>query len=198
MLFADIVDSTEQIARLAPEQAMHRLQPAVTLMCEAVEHFGGTVMRTLGDGVMALFGAPAELESHARLACESALHMQAQFARAASGLSIRVGLHSGRVACDSQASDGRTRGLAHGLAIHLASRVQNLASPGGVAITHDCHSLVTGLVHVEPMGRRQLKGIPEPVEIFRLAGLTGARGLAPIYARASAPNSGSGVARMRS
>src|SRR3569623_250230 len=65
VLFADIVDSTEQIARLAPEQAMHRLQPAVTLMCDAVERFGGTVMRTLGDGVMALFGVPSALDEHA-------------------------------------------------------------------------------------------------------------------------------------
>lgn len=200
VLFADIVDSTEQIAQLAPNQAMQRLQPAITLMCEAVERFGGTVMRTLGDGVMALFGAPAELESHARLACESALHMQAEFARAASGLSIRIGLHSGRVACDQQPPDGRTGGLAHGLAIHLASRVQNLAAPGGVAITRDCHSLVAGLVHVEPMGRRQLKGVPDPVEIFRLTGLKGPSSGGCAYTRvsASAFASSSGSARMRS
>ena len=195
VLFADIVDSTEQIARLAPDQAMHRLQPAITLMCEAVERFGGTVMRTLGDGVMALFGAPAELEGHARLACESALHMQAEFARVASGLSIRIGLHSGRVACDSQPPDGRTGGLAHGLTIHLASRVQRLAAPGGVAITQDCHSLVTGLVHVEPMGRRHLKGVPDPVEIFRLAGLKGPSGGGCAYSRASASASSSDIAR---
>jgi class 3 adenylate cyclase len=198
VLFADIVDSTEQIARLAPEQAMHRLQPAITLMCEAVERFGGTVMRTLGDGVMALFGAPAELEGHARQACESALHMQAEFGRSDSGLSIRVGLHSGWVACDPQPHDGRTGGLAHGLTIHLASRVQNLASPGSVAITHDCHLLVTGEVHVEPMGRRSLKGVPDPVELFRLAGLKGSCGTGATYACAAASASASGAARMRS
>jgi len=191
VLFADIVDSTEQIAQLGPEQAMHRLQPAITLMCEAVERFGGTVMRTLGDGVMALFGTPAELDGHARLACESALHMQSEFARADSGLSIRVGLHSGHVACDPQRPDGRTRGLAHGLTIHLASRVQNLASPGSVAITHDCHSLVSGLVHVEPMGHRRLKGIPDPVEIFKLSGLADSRGTGSVHRFASAASSAS-------
>jgi class 3 adenylate cyclase len=174
VLFADIVDSTEQIAELDPEQAMHRLQPAITLMCEAVERFGGTIMRTLGDGVVALFGAPTELEEHARLACGSALHMQAEFAQAEWGLSIRVGLHSGLIACDTHARDGRKGGLAHGLTVHLASRVQHLASPGCVAMTHDCHSLVTDLVDVEPMGSRELKGVPRPVEIFRLAGLKNA------------------------
>ena len=196
MLFADIVDSTEQIAQLAPEQAMQRLQPAITLMCESVERFGGTVMRTLGDGVMALFGAPAELETHARLACESALHMQAEFARSDSGLSIRVGLHSGWVACDPQPHDGRTGGLAHGLTIHLASRVQDLALPGGVAMTHDCHSLVTGEVDVEPMGPRHLKGVPEPVEIFKLAGLKASRDTGAVYTRSAACASGN--ARIRS
>jgi adenylate cyclase len=80
-------------------------------------------------------------------------------------------LHSGWVACDAQPHDGRTGGLAHGLTVHLASRVQDLASPGGVAITHECHSLVSGQVDVEPMGPRHLKGVPEPVQIFRLAGL---------------------------
>jgi class 3 adenylate cyclase len=191
VLFADIVDSTEQIAQLGPEQAMHRLQPAITLMCEAVEGFGGTVMRTLGDGVMALFGAPAELDGHARLACESALHMQSEFARADSGLSIRVGLHSGHVACDPQRSDGHMRGLAHGLTVHLASRVQNLALPGGIAITHDCYSLVAGLVQVEPMGRRHLKGIRDPVEIFKLSGLAVSRGAVPVHLFTSAALSAS-------
>ena len=100
--------------------------------------------------------------------------MQAEFARSAWGLCIRVGLHSGLVACDAQPGHGPKGGLAHGLTIHLASRVQGLASPGCVAMTHDCHSLVSGLVDVEPMGSRTLKGVPNAVEIFRLAGLKGA------------------------
>ncbi len=150
---------------------MDRLQPAVMLMCEAVERFGGTVMRTLGDGVMALFGVPRALEGHARLACESALHMQAAFAANAQGLSIRVGLHSGLVASDPHAQDVGKGGGAHGLTIHLASRVAGVAAPGRVALTGDCHSLVRGSVDVESLGHSALKGIPEPVEIFTLAGL---------------------------
>lgn len=171
VLFADVVSSTEQIAQLDPEQAMDRLQPAVMLMCEAVERFGGTVMRTLGDGVMALFGVPRALEGHARLACESALHMQAVFTTNAQGLSIRVGLHSGLVASDPHAQDVGKGGGAHGLTIHLASRVVGVAAPGGVALTGDCHSLVRGSVDVESLGHPPLKGIPEPVEIFTLTGL---------------------------
>jgi class 3 adenylate cyclase/tetratricopeptide (TPR) repeat protein len=171
VLFADIVSSTEQIAQLDPEEAMDRLKPAVLLMCEAVERFGGTVMRTLGDGVMALFGVPRALEGHARLACESALHMQSLFAGNPQGFSIRVGLHSGLIASDPHAHDSGKGGGAHGLTIHLASRVIGLAPAGGITMTADCHSMVRGSVDVESIGHPALKGIAEPVEIFRLVGL---------------------------
>lgn len=63
VLFADIVGSTEHIAGLDPEQAMERLRPVLYTLCEAVERFGGTVIRTLGDGVMALFGVPKTLKA---------------------------------------------------------------------------------------------------------------------------------------
>jgi adenylate cyclase len=171
VLFADIVSSTEQIASLDPEQAMDRLKPAVMVMCEAVERFGGTVMRTLGDGVMALFGVPKSLEGHATLACEAALHMQQAFANNPQGLSIRVGLHSGLVASDPYAQDTGKGGGAHGLTIHLASRVIGVATPGGITITQDCYSLVRASVEVESVGCPPLKGISHPVEIFRLGSL---------------------------
>ncbi|WP_061499884.1 adenylate/guanylate cyclase domain-containing protein [Ramlibacter tataouinensis] len=179
VLFADIVSSTEQIAQLDPEQAMDRLKPAVTLMCEAVERFGGTIMRTLGDGVMALFGVPKSLEGHATLACEAALHMQQAFTSNPQGLSIRVGLHSGLVASDPYAPDTGKGGGAHGLTIHLASRVVGVAPPGGVTITQDCYSLVRASVDVESIGTPPLKGISHPVEIFRLGALK------PAFASAS-------------
>src|SRR5262245_23449524 len=75
VFFADIVSSTELVVGLDPEQAMERLAPAVTTMCEAVGRSEGTVVRTLGDGLMALFGAPLAQEGHALLACQAALSM---------------------------------------------------------------------------------------------------------------------------
>jgi class 3 adenylate cyclase/tetratricopeptide (TPR) repeat protein len=172
VLFADIVSSTEQIAQLDPEEAMDRLKPAVLLMCEAVERFGGTVMRTLGDGVMAVFGVPKALEGHARLACEAALHMQAAFSADAQGLSIRVGLHSGLVASDPHARDSGKGGGAHGVTIHLASRVVALAEPRQITLTSHCYALIRAVAQVHPIGTHTLKGIPAPVEIFRLAALS--------------------------
>ncbi|CAN5564441.1 adenylate/guanylate cyclase domain-containing protein [soil metagenome] len=150
---------------------MERLQPALMSMCDGVERFGGTVARTLGDGILALFGAPRSLEGHGRLACEAALHLQSIFAGHPQGLKIRVGLHSGLVASDPHARDGRQGGGVHGLTIHLASRVVSIAAPGGVALTADCRALVRASVDVRSMGHPKLRGFSEPVEIFELVRL---------------------------
>lgn len=169
VLFADIVSSTEQIADLDAEQAMDRLGPALAHMCASIERFDGTVIRTLGDGVMAVFGAPRALEGHALLACEAALDMQRAFAANDQGLRIRVGLHSGQVASDPQHADGKGGG-AHGLTIHLASRVVGLADPGGICLTDSCYELVRTHCEVQPMGQHVLRGISGQSAIYALTG----------------------------
>jgi adenylate cyclase len=129
------------------------------------------VVRTLGDGVMALFGVPRTLEGHALLACQAALHMQSAFKQGADGLSIRVGLHSGQVASDPEdAADGHGGG-AHGLTIHLASRVIALAEPGGICLTTACRSAAGSSCQTRPLGPHKLKGIAQPVEILQLTGV---------------------------
>ena len=171
VLFADIVSSTELVAHLDPEQAMSRLRPALLRMRQSVERYGGTVVRTLGDGVMALFGVPRALEGHALLACQAALHMQQSFKVGTDGLSIRIGLHSGQVASDPQdARDGHGGG-AHGVTIHLASRVVALAEPGAICLTRACRTLAGAGCETRWQGRHQLKGIPGLVEILTLTGV---------------------------
>lgn len=168
VLFADVVGSTDLVAQMDPEQAMARLRPAVLRMRHSVERFGGTVLRTLGDGIMAMFGVPRSLEGHALLACHAALHMQAAFGQGGDGLAIRVGLHSGQVASDPQdAEDGRGGG-AHGITIHLASRVIALAPPGGICLTLACRSEAGPGCIARSLGEHRLKGIPQPVEILAL------------------------------
>lgn len=169
VLFADIVSSTEQIAELDAEQAMDRLGPGLARMCASIEKFDGTVVRTLGDGVMAIFGAPRALEAHALLACEAALDMQRSFSADNQGLRIRVGLHSGQVASDPQHADGKGGG-AHGLTIHLASRVVGLADPGGICLTESCYALVRTVCEVQPKGQHVLKGISGHSAIYVLTG----------------------------
>ena len=90
VLFADLVSSTELVARLDPEDAMQRLKPLLDAMCEAVERFEGTVVRTLGDGILAFFGAPRAQEGHALLACEAALAIRDAPRLREASVSIRI------------------------------------------------------------------------------------------------------------
>jgi len=171
VMFADIVGSTQLIAELDPEEALDRLQPIVALMCAAVRRFDGTVVRVLGDGIMALFGAPRAQEGHALLACEAAVAMQMAVGRENNKTDIRVGLHSGDVVSSVVASDPTREQGAHGLTVHLASRVQGIAEPGSICLTFDCFRLVQPYCDVRPLGCKPLKGFPEPVEVYTLLGL---------------------------
>lgn len=171
ILFADIVDSTQRIAALTPEQAMQQLQPAIERMVALVEQHGGTVLRTLGDGIMALFGVPRALEQHAEQACLAAMRMQRLVATASAGpsLALRIGVHTGKVASDPTEAGDRRGGGAHGVAIHLASRVAAQAEPGEVLLTEDTrHLLRPGLLTARPVGSWHLKGIVQPVALYAL------------------------------
>jgi class 3 adenylate cyclase len=171
VMFADIVGSTRLVTGLGPEQVRERLQPTVGVMSAVVKRFDGTVVRTLGDGIMAFFGAPRAQEGHALLACEAALAMHTELSGDGEGRAIRIGLHSGRVVSSIAGSDPATIAQAHGLAIHLASRLQGEAEPGGTYVTEDCYRLVRPYCDLRPLGSRVLKGFPEPVEIYSLVGL---------------------------
>lgn len=174
ILFADIADSTRQIAELSPEQAMQQLQPAISRMVRMVEQHGGTVLRTLGDGIMALFGVPLALEDHASRACLAAMRMQQLFADTVSKgahapLALRVGLHTGKVVSDPTEAGDRRGGGAHGLAIHLASRVAAQAEPGQILLTEDTrHLLRSGTLDTQALGHWHLKGILQPVALYAL------------------------------
>ncbi len=168
VLFADMVGSTELIRGLDPEQAMARLRPVIDAMRSAVRDFDGTLVRTTGDGVMALFGAPRALEGHALLAARAALAIR-QAARLLPGEpAVRIGLHSGEIvsAQPDHAGDG-----AYGATLHLASRMEQLAPAGEIYLSAGTWALVRRAFECQPAGRHAAKGFDEPVEAFRLIGL---------------------------
>ncbi len=171
ILFADVVSSTEIVANLTAEQAMERLRPAIDAMCDAVNRFGGTIVRTLGDGIMALFGAPQAQEGHALLACEAAIWMQEKFALFDNQMQVRVGLHSGEIVADPPMVEPFKERGAHGVAVHIANRVAALADPAGICLTEDCYRLVRPYCDVTSIGRRTLRGVSESLEIYTLVGL---------------------------
>ena len=156
MLFADVVGSTELIQDLDPEEAKALLEPAVQAMIEAVHRFEGTVCRVMGDGIMALFGAPLAHEDHAARACYAALIMQTAIRRYGDAIRerqgvhvlARVGLNSGEVVVGSITNDLHVEYSAIGATTHLAARMEQLAVPGTVQLTAETLKLVEGMVDV--------------------------------------------------
>src|SRR5262245_21900055 len=133
----------ELLADRDPEEARKILDPVLERMMEAVHRYEGTVNQVMGDGIMALFGAPLAHEDHAVRACYAALRMQeavkmyADELRRAEGVSrsIRVGLNSGEVVVRAIGSDLHMDYTAVGQTTHLAARMEQLADPGTVVIT---------------------------------------------------------------
>src|SRR5215475_13152101 len=176
VLFADLKGSMALLADRDPEEARQLLDPVLENMMAAVHRYEGTVNQVLGDGIMALFGAPLAHEDHAVRACYAALYMQeaiGQYAdelRRQQGLDvqIRVGLNSGEVVVRSIGSDLRMDYTAVGQTTHLAARMEQLARPGTALLTADTLRLVEGYVEVKPLGPVPVKGLPEPVEVYEL------------------------------
>ncbi len=183
VLFADLKGSMALLAGRDPEDARAILDPLLELMMEAVHHFEGTVNQVMGDGIMALFGAPVAHEDHAVRACYAALRMQAQVARASEvqrragsvPVQIRVGIHSGEVIVRAIGSDLRMDYTAVGQTTHLAARMEQLAVPGTTLITTDTLTLAEGYVAVEPLGALRVAGLEQPVQAYQLVGAGPAR-----------------------
>src|SRR5580692_2277725 len=171
VMFADVAGSTARIAGLDAEAAMNFLHPIVMVMARAVHRYDGTVLRTLGDGLKAAFGVPHAREGHAVLACHAALAMRSAVAELPDAPQIRIGLHSGEVVTGKLQSGSTIEQDVTGLTVHLASRIEHEASPGEICLSRDCQTLLRAYCDTESLGARTMKGIPGPVEVFRLVGL---------------------------
>ncbi|MGH7389465.1 MAG: ATP-binding protein [Candidatus Rokuibacteriota bacterium] len=183
VLFADLKGSMELLADRDPEEARRLLDPVLGHMMAAVHHYEGTVNQVMGDGIMALFGAPIAHEDHAVRACYAALRMQeaiqryADDTRRAHGVNvqIRVGLNSGEVVVRTIGGDLRMDYTAVGQTTHLAARMEQLASPGSVLLTRATLDLIEGFVVVKPLGSVPVKGLADPVEVHEVTGAGPAR-----------------------
>jgi class 3 adenylate cyclase len=200
VLFADLKASMESLADRDPEEARAILDPVLERMMAAVHHYEGTVNQVMGDGIMALFGAPLAHEDHAVRACYSALDIQAALhrysdeVRRTHGLAVhfRVGLNSGEVVVRGIDNDLHMDYSAIGQTVHLAARMEQLASPGSILLTPATLRLVEGLVRVHALGPLPVKGLVERVEVYELVGASAvrqrlqaavARGLIPFVGR---------------
>ena len=178
VLFADLKGSMELLADRDPEEARKLLDPVLERMMEAVHRYEGTVNQVMGDGIMALFGAPLALEDHAVRACYAALRMQESVGQYAEGIlrshrvsvQIRVGLNSGEVVVRAIGSDLHMDYTAVGQTTHLAGRMEQMATPGTILLAPTTLQLAESYVQVTAQGPVAIKGLADPVEIYALTG----------------------------
>ena len=183
VLFADIKDSMKVFSDRDAEAAQKFFDPVLDSMIEAVHRYEGTVNRVMGDGILALFGAPIAREDHAVRACYAGLRMQETVARYAVQLhrshgpviEIRVGIDSGEIVIRAIGNDLHMDYTVVGQTAHLASRMQQMAKAGSVLTTAATFRLAEGYVAMKRLGPMEVKGVAGPVQVYEVTGAGTAR-----------------------
>ena len=201
VLFCDMVGSTRIAAELDAENWLEVLRAYQRSVAEVVERFDGFVAQYLGDGVVAYFGHPTAHEDDAERAVRAGLAIAEAIAARRPELevsygwrlAVRVGIHTGPVVVGGVGTGERHETLAVGAATNVAARVQSEAEPDTVLISAETLHLARGIFVTEDLGPRELKGLPAPVPLYRVIGLSGAsdrldvaslEGLTPFVGRA--------------
>jgi class 3 adenylate cyclase len=183
VLIADLERSMELLADRDPDDARKFIDPVLEHMMEAVHRYEGTVNQVMGDGIMAIFGAPLALEDHAVRACYAALRMQDSVKRYAEGMRrqhgveirVRVGLNSGEVVVRSIGSDLRMDYSAIGQTMRLAARMEQSATPGTILMAAPTVALTGGYLDVRGVGPMFIQGLAELVETYELVAANAVR-----------------------
>ncbi len=168
VLFADVKGSLELIAGQDPEQVDDVLSAVIDKMRDAVRRFGGIVSQMLGDGVMALFGAPRAAEDHAARACLAALAIRSTIGVALPQIRVRIGLNSGEVVVRAMLDDATAHYGAVGETVHVAARMEQAAAPDQILLTAETARFVDELVELRPLGLMAVKGLDQAVQAFEL------------------------------
>jgi class 3 adenylate cyclase/tetratricopeptide (TPR) repeat protein len=181
VLFADVSGFTDLSERLDPEEVHRLMTRTFDLMLAEVHRYEGTVNQFLGDGIMALFGAPIGHEDHAQRAVHAALGIRRALETLPSSgwpgavPQVRQGLNTGLVVVGSIGNDLRMDYTAVGDTTNVAARLQQGAEPGSIVISEATHRLVKGYFHTRPLGALRLKGKADPVEAVAVIAPRGSR-----------------------
>ncbi len=177
ILFSDIVGFTDIADRLDAESLTQIINEYMAAMSEIVDAHQGTVNEFIGDGVMAIFGAPQELDSEnqARQAISAAQAMQTKMPEMHQSwrklgldeeLKIRIGINTGVLSVGSFGSEGRMTYTAIGLQTNIAARIQSHCEPGGILISNATYQLVDDVIDCEAKGEVECKGVHFPVKVY--------------------------------
>ena len=184
-LFVDVCDSTALLQHADPEESRDYLGKALDLLVDAVETYGGTISQLLGDGLVALFGAPLAQEDHALRACMAALKMQRAIipgyeAGGVASPTLRIGINSGEVLVGIVGQYQWSHYGADGKTIHLASRLEKMATPGAILVSASTQRLVAQQIDTRPVGVRPVRGLATPIELHEVVVGTESSAAAPL------------------
>ena len=202
VMFCDLVDSTKLSSQLDPEDYHDMVRAYQNVCTEVIQHYAGHVAQLLGDGLLVYFGYPHAHEDDAQRAVRAGLGMLAALEelntrlQQAKGiqLAIRIGIHTGLVVVGEMGGQGRQEQLALGDVPNIASRIEGLAAPNTIAVSEATYRLVQGYFDCEALGEQTLRGVTEPIQVYRVFQESGVysrldvaqtKGLTPLVGRES-------------
>jgi class 3 adenylate cyclase/tetratricopeptide (TPR) repeat protein len=177
IMFVDMKGSTPLAERLGPEQTFSLIDQVFEILIHKVHDYGGTVNELLGDGILALFGAPRALEDAPQRAIRSALAIYRGMARfnekirrelKITPIQLRIGINSGPVVVGTVGNDLRVHFTAVGDTINMAARMEQIADPGTTYVTEETFRLTEGFFRFEALGEKEIKGKEKPVKVYRV------------------------------
>ena len=178
-LFCDVVGSTSIAEQLDPEEWAEIVNGAFQVLTEPIAYYEGTIVRLLGDAIIALFGAPISHEDDPRRAVLASVAMMEALPPFREQVrenyhidfDVRVGINTGSVVVGDVGSSVLTEYTALGDAVNVAARMEQTAQPGTIVIGHDTQRLVAPLFDLQALGGIEVKGRSEPVNAFRVLGV---------------------------
>ena len=200
VMFCDLVESTKLSSQLDPEDWRDVVRAYQRVCTEVIRRYNGHIAQLLGDGLLVYFGYPQAHEDDAYRAVRTGLGILAAMEdpnkelKRDKGitLAVRLGIHTGLVVVGAMGGGGRQEQLALGEVPNIASRIEGLAAPNTIAMSEATSRLVEGYFTCELLGEHILRGVPQPLKVYRVLGESGvhsrldiasARGLTPLIGR---------------
>jgi len=202
VMFCDLVESTKLASQLDPEDLREVVRAYQRVCSDVITRFDGHIAQLLGDGLLVYFGYPQAHEDDTQRAVRAGLGMLAAMGDLNTHLqrdkgiqlAVRLGIHTGLVVVGAMGRQGRQEQLALGEVPNIASRIEGMAEANTVAISAASYRLVQGYFDCEALGAQTLRGVADPVTIYRVLSESGAqgrldiaqtRGLTPLVGRES-------------
>jgi class 3 adenylate cyclase len=184
VMFCDLVDSTKLSSQLDPEEYREVVRAYQATCTEVIRRYDGHIAQLLGDGLLVYFGYPQAHEDDAQRAVRTGLGILAAMEALNNRiehdkgirLALRLGIHTGLVVVGEMGSQGRQEQLALGEVPNVCSRIEGLAAPNTIAISDATYRLVQGYFDCQALGEQTLRGMAEPLHVYRVLQESGARG----------------------